>query len=159
HGRARITSALMSTDEAARPRRTLCLGEALVDLICQRPIDDLIEADAFVPHFGGVVANVAVVAARAGARMTLAGGAGDDPWGHWLRDRLEAEGVDVSMFALVPDVQTRLALVTVNHDGEASYHIYGQTIATVPYAIGNGLEAAVDACAALFLSSNTLIEP
>ena len=148
----------MSTEEPARPRRTLCLGEALVDLICERPIDNLIEADAFVPHFGGVVANVAVVAARAGARITLAGGAGDDPWGHWLHDRLNAEGVDTSMFALVPDVPTRLALVTVSDRAEATYHIYGQTIATVPYAIGNRLEEVVSGSAALFLSSNTLIE-
>ncbi len=148
----------MSTEEPAGPRRTLCLGEALVDLICERPIDNLIEADAFVPHFGGVVANVAVVAARAGARITLAGGAGDDPWGHWLRDRLAAEGVDTSMFALVSDVPTRLALVTVNDKAEATYHIYGQTIATVPHAIGNRLDEVVSESAALFLSSNTLIE-
>jgi hypothetical protein len=33
-------------------------------LICGRPIDDLTEADAFVPHFGGSVANIAVLAAR-----------------------------------------------------------------------------------------------
>ncbi len=149
----------MSTEEPAPPRRTLCLGEALVDLICQQPIDGLLEADAFVPHFGGVVANVAVVAARAGARMTLAGGAGEDPWGQWLCERLDAEGVDTSMFALVPDVQTRLALVTVNHQAEASYHVYGQTIATLSHAIGDRLEEAVAESAALFLSSNTLIVP
>src|SRR5262249_45218872 len=152
------TSALMRTDDPAPPRRTLCLGEALVDLICERPIDNLIEAEAFVPHFGGVVANVAVVAARAGAQMTLAGGAGDDPWGHWLRDRLDAEGVDTSLFALVPDVPTRLALVTVSDQAEASYHIYGQTFATVPHAVGNRLDEVVGESAALFLSSNTLIE-
>jgi fructokinase len=149
----------MSTEEQARPRRTLCLGEALVDLICQRPIDGLLEADAFVPHFGGVVANVAVVAARAGARMTLAGGAGEDPWGHWLRERLDAEGVDTSLFALLPDVQTRLALVTVNDRAEASYHVYGQTIATLSHAVEGRLQDVVGNSAALFLSSNTLIVP
>ena len=37
-----------------------------------------------MPHFGGAVANVAVVAARIGARVALAGGAGEDPWGEWL---------------------------------------------------------------------------
>ena len=43
------------------------------------------------PHQGGVSANVAVTAARAGASVALAGGAGDDAWGAWLHDRLEAE--------------------------------------------------------------------
>ena len=102
---------------------------------------------------------MAVVAARAGARITLAGGAGDDPWGHWLRDRLAAEGVDTSMFALVSErTRRRLALVTVNDKAEATYHIYGQTIATVPHAIGDRLDEVVSESAALFLSSNTLIE-
>src|SRR5581483_220982 len=96
HRRARITSALMSADEPPQGARTLCLGEALVDLICEQPIDSLAQAGAFVPHFGGAAANVAVMAARAGAKITLAGGAGDDAWGHWLRDRLVAEGVDVT---------------------------------------------------------------
>jgi len=112
-------------DEAARPRRTLCLGEALVDLICERPIEDLARADSFVPHFGGAVANVAVIAARYGAHVTLAGGAGDDAWGAWLRARLRREGVDVSLFKLIAGSQTPLAMVAVGADGEPSYEIYG----------------------------------
>jgi fructokinase len=83
------------------PARVLCLGEALVDLIGERP-------DAFVPHFGGAVANVAVLAARAGGSAALAGGAGDDAWGQWLLDRLEHEGVDVSLFKLIEGSQTPL---------------------------------------------------
>ena len=62
----------------------LFLGEAIVDLICERPVRSLGEADAFVPHFGGAVANAAVQAARRGGEVALAGGAGDDPWGSWL---------------------------------------------------------------------------
>ena len=61
----------------------LCLGEALVDMICERHVESLDEADMFVPHFGGAVANVALLAARAGGRTALAGGVGDDPWGRW----------------------------------------------------------------------------
>jgi hypothetical protein len=39
--------------ELPHPARTLCLGDALVDLICERPIEDLSQAGAFVPRFGG----------------------------------------------------------------------------------------------------------
>ena len=56
--------------------RTLCLGEALVDLVCERPVASIAEADAFVPRFGGAIANVAVTAARRGADVALAGGVG-----------------------------------------------------------------------------------
>ncbi|HYB26328.1 MAG TPA: PfkB family carbohydrate kinase [Solirubrobacteraceae bacterium] len=136
---------------------TLCLGEAVVDLICERPLDDLALADAFVPHFGGSVANVAVIAARHGARVALAGGAGDDAWGRWLRDRLEREGVGVSLFGLVPGSPTPLALVAVNRAGEPSYQIYGETIATVVEAVSGDLEEAMRDAAAVYISSNTLV--
>jgi sugar/nucleoside kinase (ribokinase family) len=96
----------------------------LVDLICEKPLEDgLAGADAFVPHFGGAVANVAMVAARAGASVALAGGAGDDPWGHWLLGRLRDAGVDTSLFGLVPATKTPVAIVAVNGAGEARYQI------------------------------------
>jgi fructokinase len=137
--------------------RTLLLGEALVDLICERPVSEMKEADAFVPHVGGAVANVAVAAARRGAGVALAGGAGDDPWGGWLRERLAAEGVDLDWFTLVPGVLTPVAFVTVDLQGEPSYAIYGDTIQAVIEALEGKLDAAVDRCDALFVTSNTLV--
>jgi fructokinase len=136
---------------------TLCLGEALVDLICPHPVDDVSEADSFVPRFGGAVANVAVVAARHGARVALAGGAGEDSWGMWLRDRLEDEGVELDWFTLVPEMPTPIALVTVDDLGEPSYHLYGDGIATVVEALTSRVSEAVTACDALFFASNTLV--
>ena len=78
--------------------RTLCVGEALVDLVCERPVASISEADAFVPRFGGAIANVAVTAARRGADVALAGGVGTDAWGAWLHQRLADEGVDLTWF-------------------------------------------------------------
>jgi fructokinase len=139
------------------PARTLCLGEALVDLICERPIERLADADAFAPHFGGAVSNVAVVAARHGAGVALAGGAGADSWGRWLRDRMVREGVDVSLFELIEGLQTAIALVAVDGRGEPSYEIYGDATATVVRAPAGGVERAIRESAALFISSNTLV--
>jgi fructokinase len=132
------------------PARVLCLGEALVDLIAER-------TDTFVPHFGGATANVAVVASRAGAEVALAGGAGDDTWGRWLRDRLVRERVDVSLFELIPGAQTPLALVSIDAAGEPGYAIYGEGIATVVHALADRVDRAVEESAALFVSSNTLV--
>ena len=54
----------------------VCLGEALVDLICPDPVTDLSEARRFEAHFGGALANVAVAAvARRGGDSELAGAA------------------------------------------------------------------------------------
>jgi sugar/nucleoside kinase (ribokinase family) len=139
------------------PPGVLCLGEALVDLVCERAITDLTEADAFVPHFGGAVANAAVGAARKGARVALAGGAGDDPWGHWLHDRLAREGVDLSWFELRPGAPTPLALVNIDPQGEPHYQIYGATIASVVQAMSERAEEAVRSARGLFFTSNTLV--
>jgi sugar/nucleoside kinase (ribokinase family) len=147
----------MSETRTGEPSRILCLGEALVDLICERQAARLADVDSFVPHFGGVVANVAVAAARAGARVALAGGAGEEDWGVWLRERLEREGVETSLFELIPEAKTPLAVVTVDGDAEATYRIYGEILPTVVHALGDRVEEAVRASAGLFLSSNTLL--
>jgi fructokinase len=136
----------------------LCLGEALVDLICERQIEDLGQADAFIPHFGGAVANIALLAARAGARVALAGAAGGDDWGGWLRDELSAAGVELSHFSLLEDVRTPLALVTIDSRGEPSYTIYGEPSGWVSRAVGSAADELAESCAALFISSNTLVE-
>lgn len=135
----------------------LCLGEALVDLVCERPVADLAEADSFVPHFGGATANVAVTAARHGASVALAGGAGDDAWGQWLHGRLGNEGVDLRFFSLLPEARTPVAFVLLNPAGEPRYTIYGEAIATVVSALADRLEEAVEASSGLFFGSNTLV--
>jgi sugar/nucleoside kinase (ribokinase family) len=136
----------------------VCLGEVLVDFICERPLAGVTEGQAFVPHFGGSVANIAVTAARHGARVALASGAGEDPWGRWLRDRLRREQVDLSLFELV-DAATPVAIVAVGPGGEPRYQIYGEAIATVIHGLAGRVEEAMSAASGLFFSSNTLVGP
>ncbi len=136
--------------------RTLCFGEAIVDLICQRPVASLAEADAFVAHQGGVSANVAVTAARAGASVALAGGAGDDAWGAWLHDRLEAEHVGLEWFRLAGGQRTGLAFVTVDDEGEPTYDLHAAGVAATVDGLKRRLLEAVDETDALFFGSNVL---
>jgi fructokinase len=135
----------------------LCLGDALVEMICERPVASLEEAEAFVPHFGGSGASIALMAARTGARMALAGGVGDDEWGHWLRGRLERSGVDLRHFKLIEDMPTPLALTTLDRAGEPSRRLYGEARATVVDALWGVVEEAVEGCGGLYLSTGTLV--
>ena len=135
----------------------LCLGEALVDLICHRPARGLADADAFVPHFGGATANVAVAAARQGAEVALAGGARDDAWGRWLRDGLERAGVDTRWFALRSGGETTVAFTTIDDGGDATYAFYGDSLGAAVAAAAPRLEEAVEASEALFFGGNTLV--
>jgi fructokinase len=135
----------------------LCLGEAIVDLVCERPVAGIADADRFTPHFGGAVANAAVAASRNGGTVALAGGAGRDQWGQWLHDRLAAESVDLRWFKLVEGLRTPIAFVTVDEGGEPDFAIYGEGIEATVEAVGPELMKAVDKSAGLFFSSNTLV--
>jgi len=137
--------------------RTLILGEALVDLVCERPVASPGEADSFVPHFGGAGASVAVTAARGGADVALAGGAGDDTWGRWLSDRLADAGVALEHFALLPGARTGVAFVTVDADAEPELAIYDQGLAAFTEQLGPRLVEAVEASDAFFFSTGTMV--
>src|SRR3954451_2120677 len=145
-------------DDTSRVMPVLCLGEALVDLVCEKPLGSLADADSFVPHPGGAMANVAVTACRFGASVALAGGAGDDPFGVWLRDRLAGEGVGLEYFSLVPQAPTPVAFVYVDASGEPTFLIYGAGIHAAIAASADALPAAVGASDALVFASNTLVE-
>jgi fructokinase len=106
-------------------QRIVCLGEALVDFVCERPVPSLGVADYFVPRQGGSLANIAVAAARFGGQAEMLGGAGDDEWGRWLRDRIAAEGVGIERFVLMPGAGTSHAFVSVDQSGEPSFAFYG----------------------------------
>lgn len=128
-----------------------------MDLVCHQPAASLAHAPAFVAHFGGATANVAVRCARLGADVTLAGGAGDDAWGAWLLDRLAQEGVGLEHFVLVEGAPTPVAFVTVDEAAIPSFTIHGDGISAGIAAVADRLEGAVETHDALFFASNTLV--
>ncbi|HEX2016474.1 MAG TPA: PfkB family carbohydrate kinase [Solirubrobacteraceae bacterium] len=140
----------------------LCLGEAIVDLICptalaRGDLDDLRGARSFVPRLGGTMANVAVVAARHGAAVSLAGATADDPWGRWLRAALSEAGVGLDRFALAPGAITTVAFVLVDEAGEPTYVVHGGAQSASLPEIADRLPAAVQGCTALCVGSNTMV--
>jgi fructokinase len=135
----------------------LFLGETLVDLICERPLDDWAQVDSFVPHCGGAPTNTAIVASRCGVPVALAGGVGDDQWGRWLEERLLAERIDLRWWKRLPGTQTAVAFDVVDRQARPDFLIYGQGIEPALKALEPELEDAISACAALELRSNTLL--
>jgi sugar/nucleoside kinase (ribokinase family) len=135
----------------------LFLGETLVDLICEHPLDDWSQADSFVPHCGGAPTNAALVASRCGAPVAIAGGVGDDQWGRWLETRLRAECVDLRWWKRLPGVQTAIAFDVIDREARPGFLIYGQGIEAALETVEPELEEAVSSCATLVLGSNTLL--
>ena len=110
-----------------------------------------------MPHFGGTAGNVALMAARAGARTALAGGVGGDDWGRWLRGQLERAGVGLDHFKLIEDMRTPLAVTTVDHAGAPTFRLYGEPLGTIVNSLRGSVEQAVEDSGGLFISSNTLV--
>lgn len=137
--------------------KTLLLGEALVDLVCEQPVASLTGAPSFVPHLGGSPANVAVTAARLGAQVALAGGVGADAWGGWVRQRLSAEGVGTELLDTVPGAATAVAFVTVDGDGEPSFLIHAGAASAATTAVADRLPEAIAEASAFVLSTGTMV--
>ena len=135
----------------------VCVGEALVDLICPTRLDCDRRADHFDAHCGGALANVAVSIVRAGGRAQIACGVGDDEFGELLRERLGAEGVGLGLMATVAGMQTPFAFVRFDSSGEPSYDIHGVGIDAGFEPMIGSEPGVVAAAAAIAIGTNTLV--
>lgn len=93
----------------------LCLGEPLVEFNRQ--------ADGrWLQGFGGDVSNVAIAAARQGARSGMLTMVGGDRFGDALMALWTAEGVDISRVAR--DTEAPTGIYFVDHDAEGHHFSY-----------------------------------
>ncbi|MET0899290.1 MAG: 5-dehydro-2-deoxygluconokinase [Mycobacterium sp.] len=76
------------------PLDVLAIGRSGVDIYPLQIGIGLEQVESFGKFLGGSAANVAVAAARLGNSAALISGAGDDPFGKFVRDELARLGVD-----------------------------------------------------------------
>jgi len=138
-------------------RPIACLGEAIVDLICERNLHPGEAPGPFIPWPGGALANVAVSVARCGAPACLVGGVGGDDWGSWLAAGLEDEGVSTAWLARLDGADTPIALIEFGPDNEPAFQVYGEHIGPTMAATSDFLEEAVYGSQALVIGSNTMV--
>jgi fructokinase len=105
------------------------LGEALVDFLPNRRGQRVREVTTWTPCLGGAPANVAVGVSRLGAKSGLVGVTGADEFGHFLRQRLAREGVDVRHLRQTDEGKTGLGFVSLTKGGERSFTFYRERAA------------------------------
>ncbi|HTU15889.1 MAG TPA: carbohydrate kinase [Solirubrobacterales bacterium] len=137
----------------------VCIGEAIVDLVCERRLAPGAGPESFVPHPGGALANVAVAISRCGVSAALIGGVGDDRWGKWLRDELAAADVLTDWVASVEGADTPLGIVLFDSEGEPEFQIYGEHIAPTMLASRKFLEPGIGRSSGVVIGSNTMVGP
>lgn len=89
------------------------LGEALIDFFAVKSGVSLNDVSEFRRVAGGAPANVAVGAARMGLKTSFIGRVGDDEFGHFLKNTLAENKVDVSQMQFDSRVRTGLAFVAL----------------------------------------------
>lgn len=103
----------------------LCLGEALVDLIANKPGKDIKDSTCFYVAAGGAVCNVAVGLARLGVDVGLIAKLGKDPFGRFMLDLLNREKVDTSLIKTTDKHLTALVFVSLDEERKPSFFFYG----------------------------------
>jgi 5-dehydro-2-deoxygluconokinase len=87
----------------------ICIGRVSVDLYGQQIGGRLEDVSTFAKAVGGCPANIAIGARRLGLRSALISRVGEEPMGHFVREQLTREGVEVQ--GLKSDATRLTALV------------------------------------------------
>ncbi len=101
--------------------KILCIGEALIDMICTNKGMSLSEGSDFLKKTGGAPTNVAAAIAALGGEVELAAKVGKDPFGAQLIQTMQSFGVNTNAMLEDPTHFTTFAFVSLMHDGERDF--------------------------------------
>jgi fructokinase len=102
--------------------KILCIGEALIDMICTDKGASLNNGNNFLKKAGGAPTNVAAAIAALGGNAALAAKVGTDPFGKHLIEVMQA--FDVSTKWIIQDENhfTTFAFVSLMENGERDFY-------------------------------------
>jgi fructokinase len=103
-------------------KKILCVGEALIDMICTDKGKSLQEGENFLKKPGGAPTNVAAAIAALGGNVELAAKVGKDPFGQHLVDVMESFGVNTKWMLQDRNYFTTFAFVSLMEDGERDFY-------------------------------------
>lgn len=130
------------------------IGEILIDLT-QTGVDER-GIHQYAANPGGAPANLAVAAARLGARTAFIGKVGQDSYGMFLKHCLTDHGVDVTALRTDPIHHTTLAVVSVDEHGERDFTFYRNPSADVNLTVTDVPEALLASSHVLHFGSVSL---
>lgn len=102
--------------------KILCVGEALIDMICTDIGKSLTEGQYFLKKAGGAPANVAAAIAALGGRVELAAKVGADSFGTHLIEVMHSFGVGTLWMLKDENYFTTMAFVSLMENGERDFY-------------------------------------
>lgn len=103
-------------------KKILCIGEALIDMICTDKGKHLSEGENFLKKSGGAPTNVAAAIAALGGKVELAAKVGVDPFGKHLIDVMHSFGVSTKWMLQDENYFTTFAFVSLMESGERDFY-------------------------------------
>jgi fructokinase len=101
--------------------KILCVGEALIDMICTEKGKSLSEGQNFLKKTGGAPTNVAAAIAALGGQVELAAKVGDDAFGRQLIETMQDFGIDTRLMFQDQAAFTTFAFVSLMENGERDF--------------------------------------
>lgn len=102
--------------------KILCIGEALIDMICTDKGKPLSAGENFLKKPGGAPTNVAAAIAALGGEVELAAKVGADPFGQHLVEVMQSFGVSTKWMLKDETHFTTFAFVSLMENGERDFY-------------------------------------
>lgn len=102
--------------------KILCIGEALIDMICIDKGKSLSDGNNFLKKAGGAPTNVAAAIAALGGHVELAAKVGIDPFGKHLIETMNEFGVSTKYVVQDENFFTTFAFVSLMVNGERDFY-------------------------------------
>lgn len=102
--------------------KILCIGEALIDMICTDKGKALSDGENFLKKPGGAPTNVAAAIAALGGNVELSAKVGVDPFGKHMVDVMKDFGVGTQYMLQDANYFTTFAFVSLMENGERDFY-------------------------------------
>lgn len=102
--------------------KILCIGEALIDMICTDKGKALSDGENFLKKPGGAPTNVAAAIAALGGKVELSAKVGVDPFGKHMVDVMKEFGVGTQYLLQDSHHFTTFAFVSLMENGERDFY-------------------------------------
>ena len=102
--------------------KILCIGEALIDMICTDKGSELADGNNFIKKPGGAPTNVAAAIGALGGNAWLAAKVGIDPFGNHLIEVMKDFSVDTTYMLQDKNFFTTFAFVSLMENGERDFY-------------------------------------
>ncbi|HEY6503209.1 MAG TPA: carbohydrate kinase [Chitinophagaceae bacterium] len=103
-------------------KKILCIGEALIDMICTDKASSLSDGCHFLKKPGGAPLNVAAAIAALGGKAELVAKVGIDPFGSHLVSVMQEFNINTKWVLQDPSHFTTFAFVSLMENGERDFY-------------------------------------